>query len=391
MAVCNRDYDSTLRCVELNDAKSIVKHSSIVHKSVTYLDLNIGEYPNFKSEITTSNTDYAKTSKACFPSKETFASFSHIPSLRHNKESYAAKFYVSESWYKRKLQAFAILFIKRSEHKFTSLTKLRFNKECDFSIEIFNLMTINTIIHTTIQVRCCLSILCIECDDSDRIKGLLIALDIGDSDAEAKVCEYFLYHKCLLSGINLSETKDFAINILRLLMNRECYRFVPHLLKRGFYLQVPFSEDFIIFLPGFRRFREIYPRRCDLLFYAHRLHPSTRLNDVHYLGSPGTESQISNGSKALAAIWRSIPDALFSQEEIAHVYKELNMSLFANEIQNFYKEMVGDCPLRPTPRSLKHYCRIVVRKALSLNQELPHGIRKLDLPQPLPLFLNLEF
>ncbi|CAL1262236.1 unnamed protein product [Larinioides sclopetarius] len=390
MAVCNRDYDSTLRCVELNDAKSIVKHSSIVHKSVTYLDLNIGEYPNFKSEITTSNTDYAKTSKACFPSKETFASFSHIPSLRHNKESYAAKFYVSESWYKRKLQAFAILFIKRSEHKFTSLTKLRFNKECDFSIEIFNLMTINTIIHTTIQVRCCLSILCIECDDSDRIKGLLIALDIGDSDAEAKVCEYFLYHKCLLSGINLSETKDFAINILRLLMNRECYRFVPHLLKRGFYLQVPFSEDFIIFLPGFRRFRGISIRRRDFVYYAHRIHPDTRLNGIDILDRPA-ESQTLNGSKALTMMWRTIPDVLLTQEEISHVYNEVNMPHSVEKIQNFYKTIAGDCPQHPMPRSLEHYCRLIIRRALAFNRQLPHGINKLGLPPPLPSFLNLEY
>ncbi|CAL1262238.1 unnamed protein product [Larinioides sclopetarius] len=377
MAIYNEDYDSTYRCVELDDAKSIVKLSSIVHDSITYLDLNIGEYTNFKNRITTLSTDSARAFESGFPSKEAFESYSRtlffVPFLKYDEEFHAQKFYVRELWFERKFQAFAILFIKRAEHKLTSLKKLNF--EIEYKVRSRD---------SSFEICSRLNILCIERYDSDRIKGVLIALNVAfcDDDDFGEVSEYFLYHKCVSSGISLNPTADFGKDIIRQLMHDGFYRFVPQLLQRGFYLKAPVSEDNFFSSSG------INLRRLDLAYYAYRLNPIVSLNNRdNYCDDSLTNL---DGLEALTALWRSIPDVLFSQQEFAYINPRLLSTHSIEEIQSFYKRFAGDCPLYPEPRSLKHYCRLVVRNALASNQELPHGISELGMSPTLQSFLNLE-
>ncbi|GBM16385.1 hypothetical protein AVEN_202466-1 [Araneus ventricosus] len=94
--------------------------------------------------------------------------------------------------------------------------------------------------------------------------------------------------------------------------------------------------------------------------------------------------------KALAEMWRSIPDALLSQKEMAFIITK-NPDFSIEELQSTYERIVGPYPSEPTPRSLTHYCRIAIRKVMSFNLQLPHGISKLDLPATLLSFLRLEY
>ncbi|GBN88860.1 hypothetical protein AVEN_223342-1 [Araneus ventricosus] len=94
--------------------------------------------------------------------------------------------------------------------------------------------------------------------------------------------------------------------------------------------------------------------------------------------------------KALAEMWRSIPDALLSQTEMEFIIS--NYPGFSiEELQSTYERIVGPYPSEPAPRSLTHYCRIAIRKVMAFNLQLPHGISKLDLPATLLSFLRLEY
>ncbi|GBN75848.1 hypothetical protein AVEN_78662-1 [Araneus ventricosus] len=249
--------ESLFKRIELNDAKSIVKHSSDAHDSITYLDLSIGEFSSFRSKIATSNPDSPRIFTAYSKSKEfsteNLAQYSRkvVPSLlldlpwrsfyralgktgkrysypfplERDDGFYVAQIYVSKSWYLRTFQSFMILFIKSAKQKLTSLGKFhgfrRSSFECDDFIKLFY----------------CMSILCIECYDSDRVKGVLIALDFPGLDAETdsgEIREYFLYHNCIYSGNRFPETTDLGEDIIQLVLLARFFRFIPHLLKFGF-------------------------------------------------------------------------------------------------------------------------------------------------------------
>ncbi|GBN49860.1 hypothetical protein AVEN_55618-1 [Araneus ventricosus] len=82
-----------------------------------------------------------------------------------------------------------------------------------------------------------MSILCIESYYSDRVKGVLIALDFPGFDGEtdsAEIREYFLYHNCISCGKRFPETTDLGEDIIRHLLSSRFFRFIPHLLKCGF-------------------------------------------------------------------------------------------------------------------------------------------------------------
>lgn len=89
-------------------------------------------------------------------------------------------------------------------------------------------------------------------------------------------------------------------------------------------------------------------------------------------------------------IWLSIPDAVLSREEIEETCQNIYQGLTTEECISMYETFVVECPEEPMPRSLKHYCRLTIRKALNFNLELPHGIDKLGLPPALQSFLMLE-
>ncbi|GBN92807.1 hypothetical protein AVEN_52801-1 [Araneus ventricosus] len=95
------------------------------------------------------------------------------------------------------------------------------------------------------------------------------------------------------------------------------------------------------------------------------------------------------GRQALQLIWRSIPDVYITREEMAGQYEEVVTARYMTDIWNFYSDIVEDCS-SPKPRSLQHYCRVIIRTALSDNRQLYEGIDKLKLPSKMQSFLKLE-
>ncbi|KAF8770307.1 hypothetical protein HNY73_017853 [Argiope bruennichi] len=86
-------------------------------------------------------------------------------------------------------------------------------------------------------------------------------------------------------------------------------------------------------------------------------------------------------SEALRLVWNSVPDAHLSSEEINDIFKNI---LNSNEIVNlykFYSEAVCEFHAVVEPRSLKHYCRISIRKSLCRNKQwIPEGVQRIGLP-----------
>ncbi|XP_055953060.1 uncharacterized protein LOC129988814 [Argiope bruennichi] len=97
-------------------------------------------------------------------------------------------------------------------------------------------------------------------------------------------------------------------------------------------------------------------------------------------------------SEALRLVWNSVPDAHLSSEEINDIFKNI---LNSNEIVNlykFYSEAVCEFHAVVEPRSLKHYCRISIRKSLCRNKQwIPEGVQRIGLPVKLQSFLKLEY
>ncbi|GBO01090.1 hypothetical protein AVEN_91181-1 [Araneus ventricosus] len=399
--------ESLFKSIELSDAKSIVTHSSDVHDSITYLDLSTGEFSSFRSEIATSNPVSPRTctaySKSFEFSTENLAQYSRkvIPSLlldlpcrsfhramgktgvrylypfplERGDGFYVAEIYVSKSWYLRTFQSFIIRFVKSAKQKLTSLGKFHHFRGTSFQCDDF------------IKICYCMSILCIECYDSDRVKGVLIALDFPGFEAEtdsAEIREYFLYHNCISSGNRFPETTDLGEDIIGLVLLARFFRFIPHLLKFGFYT-ISGERD----LDGYDERLRISSRRKRLMLETLRLQEIHPIN-LYQVDETFDPYMPQLAHKALAEMWRSIPDALLSQKEMEFTiskYPELSIE----ELQSTYERIVGPYPSEPTPRSLTHYCRIAIRKVMSFNLQLPHGISKLDLPATVLSFLRLEY
>ncbi|KAF8770367.1 hypothetical protein HNY73_017909 [Argiope bruennichi] len=403
MAECGKySKNSLFRVVSLSDARSIVYYSSIVHKSVTHLDLNIGEYSSFKREIGTLNRHSARASQICVQTKEgtktltedgkflcptlhfkltftkSFRAIRYIDicpyCLERNIQSLQVdKLSVHRIWFERSLQRFVVLFIKQAKRKLASLKMFsRFSCMSSF------LMTDKCLI------CCCFNILCVEYYNIDAVKGIFIALNIPEFQNEPLIVnEYLIYHNCLSNGNRLPETTDFGQFFMGLLMESGFYRFIPHLLNCGFSRLFEMKEGD----PLITR-KRLTERRRFLIYDIHFLHILYKLRSRrrqvfgHWINHYALE--------ALTKLWRSIPDPHLSQKEITFVFKRNLFAVTAEEFLDGYERIIYDVPPEPTPRSLKHNCRIVIRKAMTLNVQLPHGISQLGLPAILASYLKLE-
>ncbi|GBL73081.1 hypothetical protein AVEN_128236-1 [Araneus ventricosus] len=98
-----------------------------------------------------------------------------------------------------------------------------------------------------------------------------------------------------------------------------------------------------------------------------------------------------SGLKSLQLVWRSIPYAYISVDELITSYPGLQVSNYLESMHNFLRDITGEVTVHPEPRSLKHYCRTVVRNALSRNSMLFWGIDKIGLPPSILSYLKLEY
>ncbi|KAF8770354.1 hypothetical protein HNY73_017899 [Argiope bruennichi] len=97
-------------------------------------------------------------------------------------------------------------------------------------------------------------------------------------------------------------------------------------------------------------------------------------------------------SESLGIIWNSLPDAFLTYVEIEATFG--NKGFEPKEIEDiykFYSDAVGEFHSKAVPRSLRHHCRIVIRRRFwKCRQWIPEGIQQIGLPPMLQLYLNLE-
>ncbi|KAF8770355.1 hypothetical protein HNY73_017900 [Argiope bruennichi] len=360
---------SVFRYIELDDARNIAKYGSIVHKSITYLDLNFSEYSTYKKEIAALKTDSSRNSEVrcepkgftrnhalrrksvCpslhleLPSKYTYRVLLYTDMCsycleRDDKSVYVDRFYVDEIWYKRTFQRFVVLHVKQAERKLDSLTNFfEFIDEGSFyeSEEVL--------------ISHYMNILCIEC--SDRVKGVFIVMNIvGYEDDPEIVNEYFIYPNYISNENSLPQHIDFGEDIVWLLIRLALYRFVPFVLKHGISST---SKQIDLDICDKRRNDR---RRHSLMHDIRRLlyfHESSSQNPE----ITGYHRLIHLTGEALTLLWRSTPDVLLSKNEIeSFSRKQCCPSIQSDEkFLRLYEKIVGVIPSNTTPRSLTHYSR----------------------------------
>ncbi|CAL1291604.1 unnamed protein product [Larinioides sclopetarius] len=94
--------------------------------------------------------------------------------------------------------------------------------------------------------------------------------------------------------------------------------------------------------------------------------------------------------ESLQLVWRSIPDAVISLDELKSAFPALMDTKHIQEIHGYIKNITGEEAVFLQPRSLKHYCRCAVRRILCSNGQLSTGIDSLGLMSELQSYLKLE-
>ncbi|XP_035222897.1 uncharacterized protein LOC118195679 [Stegodyphus dumicola] len=110
----------------------------------------------------------------------------------------------------------------------------------------------------------------------------------------------------------------------------------------------------------------------------------------HIIGAPSFETYC----KILRFIWRSIPDAYISYEEMRHVPLVLQGECdkcVEDIIEEIQKRDFENFTAIPQPRSLMHYSRCTIRRALNCNLQLPQGIEQLGLHRRMQSYLKIEY
>ncbi|GBM92408.1 hypothetical protein AVEN_240720-1 [Araneus ventricosus] len=96
-------------------------------------------------------------------------------------------------------------------------------------------------------------------------------------------------------------------------------------------------------------------------------------------------------SCTLRLLWRSLPDAFFTLEELQRAYADAPGSRhIIGAVHRFYVRSIAGDLISGTPRPLLHFCRTTIRKSLCYNLQLPLGIEDLRVPPKLKAFLRLE-
>ncbi|KAF8763836.1 hypothetical protein HNY73_021971 [Argiope bruennichi] len=176
-------------------------------------------------------------------------------------------------------------------------------------------------------------------------------------------------------------------NLISQFFDNEQYASIPTLLTHG--LQWNFCES-------------VYDEYCKAMNFTW----SADLSNCSYEVSAGRskhrfflilqtyfiiykETENTHKMKALHLLWRSLPDAVISRDEMISSLKKFTNS--EEEPFQICRTTVWWEPDHPPgPRSLKHLSRCSVRQALANNNKLPYDSFKSDLPRCLISYINLD-
>ncbi|XP_055953142.1 uncharacterized protein LOC129988885 [Argiope bruennichi] len=409
--------------IDLDKAENIVKYSFVVHKSVTCLDLSVCEYSVFKGRrqghplridktfpplIDWSN-NFISTEEDCRKSltvERQLLYAHHLDSsikLEHSlrnvqscqkREYYSPSMFLSQldtdyELYEDSLSEMIIETLKTSNQKVNCVRKVsKIMKKLVCLKKNFTIISL------------CLDILYEHCSDSNVVNDFLTAFNfqawIVNID-RPKLLQYLLHH-ANQAGHNVLVT-DVHKLINRCVTNH-LFRNSTVLLK---YYDAPgFSdsmyEDVIHHIAKRRPSLNDDVLTCPVKegwLCKKRNFLMLQILDIFFHGpTPSSKT-------ALSQIWKSIPDAFISQEELSRAYNKVVSPIDIEEIYAFYSSVIEEEKIYDfddieediqscTPRSLKQTCRTTIRKSLSDNKQLPQGIQMLHLPRQLQSFLKLE-
>lgn len=102
-------------------------------------------------------------------------------------------------------------------------------------------------------------------------------------------------------------------------------------------------------------------------------------------------------AKCLMLLWRSIPDAFITPDELQNIIVPFIKPQFVVDVLKDIAIKYEICSMfdEPNkeicPRSLTHMCRVNIRKVLSSKYNLQNGIPQLNIPIELKSLLSLKF
>ncbi|GBM33597.1 hypothetical protein AVEN_181841-1 [Araneus ventricosus] len=412
--------------IDLDKAENIVKYSFVVHKSVTSLDLSVCEYSVFKGKrqghplridktypplIDWSN-NFISTEEDCRKSltEERQLLYAHhldssarLESSLRNVQScqkrnfYSPSMFLSQvdtdyDLYEDNLSDMILETLKTTDQKVDCVRKVtKIMKKLDYLKDNFAIVFL------------CLEILYEHCTDSNIVKDFLTAFNfkawIVNID-RPKLLQFLLYHA------NQARYNVWGNDVPHKLINRcvSNHLFGNSTILLKYYDAPVFSESMykdVIHHIGKRR-----PSLSDDVLKhpvkegwlsKERNFLMLQILDIFFHG-PSPSSKL-----ALSRIWKSIPKAFISQNELSRAYNKVLSPTDIEEIYAFYSNTVEEEEIHKfcknvteedtqscKPRSLKQFCRTTIRKTLNDSKKLPQGIHQLCLPRQLQSFLRLE-
>ncbi|CAL1262242.1 unnamed protein product [Larinioides sclopetarius] len=416
-------HELKYRSINLDDAKSIVRHSFIVQKSVTHLDLSTCEYTSYQKQIrkmlnyaasgvSKANIQTEEDSRKFFIKERDILYIFHLdlpknkePSLRNLPFSHHERnlpFYketecdsetfnvsritVPDIWYQRNIRNLLIPFLRMTDRKMDTLIKLHHGSTS--RKDKVRILGVGTLLSVCVS----LNIFCCELETVGNLYGLLIVVNNHDPLTISNETNAILYQS--YGNKNEVQTNVVFDNIINGLLDMRCYHILPAALNYGHVPQLNRCD--IETLLNFVRCTWNYSEEQLLKgiiggVFSIRRNALLLRTLLPLLQSEGQKAAIQAARHVLSILWRAIHDPFLSRREVEYAYKDVLEEDLFTLLNNFYQEIVEEYPLYPTPRSLKHYSRMVIRTLLKDNEFLPDGINQLDIPQELRSYLRLEF
>ncbi|KAF8770336.1 uncharacterized protein LOC129989425 [Argiope bruennichi] len=400
--------------VMLNNVTSIAKLSFIAQNSINPLDLSVGESPKKdflvygigEREFPNTWKNFIITEEECkkimspnrrllytlhldlprkletrlrlvyfknFDSKVTYDDESfHLRDIYFNENIYREilRLLLQESILKFKTAALIGRYLKIIKRYFGDLESCLYD------------LSVSFILHVLYK----------ECNDSQIVKDVLTMFDFKkwiyySNDCNPGILDYFLHH-ARNSGYNVWG-KYPCEDLINGCVMLEKYSFVAVLLK---YINAPLfmEEDYekLINWGGNPIFRintmdKGQPVREG---WMNKRRAFLAIQILYLYDLPHDD-----GDQALRLLWRAIPDTFLTFSEWMSAFGNQREPYILGDIDEFYSYIVEEEISIRTPRSLRQYCRVAIRKSLYDCQQLPNGIEKLDdLDPKSKAYLRLE-
>ncbi|XP_055953477.1 uncharacterized protein LOC129989152 isoform X2 [Argiope bruennichi] len=416
------EYDYSRRpsqrtLVELMDPESIIKCCFIVHKSVSYLDLSIshhstlirkrglerclkGMFRSFPDLLTTTFICTEEHLRRIFAPKRRLLYLYHLDlpkgrerSLRRGRPRDQSLIACSRIYF---LRAYPCLY-KRKFWLYIQEAVKHSNRKVDLILRLLKPMKFIVLInHFFTLVYQFLEILYSRCTNSEVFVKFISQIDFREwllyNSGRRYILESILFH-CYKCKYYLLEQMPFCCDPINMCMITGKFDLVAVLLR---YRDAPrFAifpcEDMAMYMT--RQPARLLEPVFEGLISSRRLLLLLQIIRSFLEGSSVrtiTGVTYATRSEALRLVWNSIPDSYITFDEMTRICgRKYGITNLRNAHYTYRKAVLFDSPFIQ-PRSLKQYCRTIIRRLLNDNHLLPDGIDCLGLPNDLKLFLKLQ-